>query len=176
MLKTINSNLLVFIFPFALLGILTGQEFITIPFAHSTSNLAQPLKLDGPVSSLQFSSDGSVLWIVSGRWRMDLIFDNIGVVPTQIKNFSTTLAVVPTSGFVIEWYKLSDFKEDLISYDNKTKTLSVKGKLTITSKGQDLSNIAVDLKLINKNILVITLDPARTRDQLGETPIYGIER
>jgi hypothetical protein len=46
----------------------------------------------------------------------------------------------------------------------------------MTSDDQPIENIGVMLKLINKNILTITLDPAKTRDQLGDTPIYGIER
>jgi hypothetical protein len=70
---------------------------------------------------------------------------------------------------------LSDFKQDSISYDNKINASTIKGKLTMTSKSL-MDNIGVDLKLINKNILTITLDPSRTRDQLGETPIYGLER
>ena len=46
----------------------------------------------------------------------------------------------------------------------------------MTSKDQRLENIEVDIKLINKNIITITLDPAKTIDQLGDTPIYRIKR
>jgi hypothetical protein len=84
--------------------------------------------------------------------------------------------VVPADGSNTQKYELSDFKQDLISYDNKTKTSSIKGKLTMKSEAQQIENIGVVLKLINKNIFTITLDPTKTRDQLGETPIYGIER
>ncbi|HXW11962.1 MAG TPA: hypothetical protein VD694_04310 [Nitrososphaeraceae archaeon] len=152
------------------------QQLITIPFAYSSSNPPEPLKLDGPVSSIQFSSDGDPLWVVSGRWRMELDIDNTGNVPTEIKNFTTDLVVVPADGSVTERYELLDFKQDGISYDNNTKTSSTKGKLTMTVKDQRVENIETELKLINKNILTITLDPTKTRDQLGETPIYGIER
>jgi len=46
----------------------------------------------------------------------------------------------------------------------------------LPSKTQTLEDVGVVLKLINKNILTITLDPSKTRDWFGETPIYGIER
>jgi hypothetical protein len=65
--------------------IIIGQQFISTPFAYSASNYTQPLKLNGPVNSLQFSSDGNALWIVSGRWRMEADFDKTGIVPMAIK-------------------------------------------------------------------------------------------
>jgi hypothetical protein len=83
--------------------------------------------------------------------------------------------VIPIDGSDTQRYELSNFKQDWQSYDNKTNTSTIKGKLTMTSK-TPLENIAVVLKLINKNILTISLDPSKTRDQLGESPIYGIER
>lgn len=176
MLNAINFNLSIIILKCTLLSIVIGQQLITTPLAYSASNSTQPLRLNGPINSIQFSSDGDVLWIVSGRWRMEGNFDNAGIVPMVIKGLNVTLVVVPADGSNTVRYALSDFKQDLISYDNKTITSSIKGKLTMTSKDQRLENIGVDLKLINRSILTITLDPSKTRDQLGETPIYGIER
>ena len=175
MLNANSFNLLILTLQCALLSIVVGQQFITTPFAYSATNSTQPLRLSGPINSLQFSSDGDVLWIVSGRWRMNINFDNAGIVPTAIKDFNATLVVVSADGSKTERYQLSDFKQDLISYDNKTNTPTIKGKLTMTSKAP-VENIGVVLKLINKNILTITLDASKTRELLGETPIYGIER
>lgn len=176
MLKAINFKLSIIILQCALLSIVIGQQVIAIPFAYSTSNSTQPLRLNGPISSIQFSSDGDVLWIVSGRWRMEGNFDNAEIAPTVIKGLNVSLVVVPADGSITHRYQLSDFKQDSISYDNNTITSSTKGKLTMTFKDQRVENIDAELKLINKNILAIALDPAKTRDQLGETPIYGIER
>lgn len=176
MLNAINFKLSIIILQCALLSIIIGQQVIVSPFAYSTSNSTQPLRLNGPINSIQFSSDGDALWIVSGRWRMEGNFDNAGIAPMVIKGLNVSLVVVPADGSITQRYQLSDFKQDSISYDNNTITSSTKGKLTMTSKDQRVENIEVELKLINKNILTITLDPAKTRDQLGETPIYGIER
>jgi len=169
-------NFVFIILQCGLLTVLVGEQFITNPFAYSASNSTQSLRLNGPINSLQYSSDGNVLWIVSGRWRMDADFDNTGIIPMTVKNFNVTLVVVSADGSNTQRYQLSDFKQDSISYDNKTKTSSIKGKLTMTSDEQSIKDIAVLLKLINKNILTITLDSSKTREQLGETPIYGIER
>ena len=107
---------------------------------------------------------------------MDADFDNTGVIPMTVKNFNVTLVGTSADGSNTQRYQLSDFKQDSISYDNKTKTSSIKGKLTMISDDQSIKDIEVLLKLINKNILTITLDSSKTREQLGETPIYGIER
>ena len=177
MLKAINFKLSIIILQCALLSIVIGQQVIATPIAYSTSDSTQPLRLNGPINSIQFSSDGDVLWIVSGRWRMEGNFDNAGIAPMVIKGLNVSLVVVPADGSITHRYQLSDFKQDSISYDNNTITSSTKGKLTMTtSKDQRVENIEVELKLINKNILTITLDPSKTREQLGESPIYGVER
>jgi len=176
MLKAINFKLSIIILQCALLSIVIGQQVIATRIAYSTSDSTQPLRLNGPINSIQFSSDGDVLWIVSGRWRMEGNFDNAGIAVMVIKGLNVSLVVVPADGSITYRYQLSDFKQDSISYDNNTITSSTKGKLTMTSKDQRVENIQVELKLINKNILTITLDPSKTREQLGESPIYGVER
>jgi hypothetical protein len=171
-----RNFILIVILECVLLSTTMSEQFITNPFAYSASNNTQSLRLNGPINSLQYSSDGNVLWIASGRWRMDAAFDNTGIIPMTVRNFNSTLIVIPADGSDTQRYQLSDFKQDLISYDNKTKTSSIKGKITMTSDAQSIKDIAVHLKLINKNILTITLDPSKTQEQLGETPIYGVER
>jgi len=172
-----RNFILLIILECALLTTIMSQQFITNPFAYTAaSNNTQSLRLNGPINSLQYSSDGNVLWIVSGRWRMDVAFDNAGIIPMTVKNFNVSLVVMSADGSNTPRYQLSDFKQDLISYDNKTKTSSIKGKLTMTTDDQSIKDIEALLKLINKNILTITLDSSKTRELLGETPIYGIER
>jgi hypothetical protein len=172
-----RNFIIIIILECALVTTMMSQQFITNPSAYSAaSNNTQSLRLNGPINSLQYSSDGNVLWIVSGRWRMDAAFDNASIIPMTVKNFNVSLVVVPPDGSNNQRYQLSDFKQDSISYDNKTKTSSIKGKLTMTTDDHTIKDIGALLKLINKNILTITLDSSKTREQLGETPIYGIER
>jgi hypothetical protein len=171
-----NFTVLIIVLECSLVSIVLCQQFTTVPFVYSTSNYTQPAKLNGPINSIQYSTEGNASWIVSGRWRMEVNFDKTGIVPMAIKGFNSTLVVIPIDGSDTQRYELSDFKMDSQSYDNKTNTLTIKGKLTMTSDDQPIENIGVMLKLISKNILTITLDPAKTRDQLGDTPIYGIER
>jgi hypothetical protein len=171
-----KNIILIVILECGLVTTIMGEQIIINPSAYSVSNNTQSLRLNGPINSLQYSNNGDVLWIVSGRWRMDAAFDETGTVPTAVKNFTSNLIMVPANGTNTPRYQLSDFRQDLISYDNKTKTSSIKGKLSLTSDSQSIRDIPVLVKLINKNILTIALDPSKTRELLGETPIYGIER
>ena len=177
MLNAHNFRLMIIILQCSLFTIVLGEQlqFITTQFAYSATNSTQPLRLNGPVNSIQYSSEGNAMWIVSGRWRMQVNFDNTGTVPVDIKQINITLIAVPADGSQTERYELSEFKQDSISYDNRTNTATIKGKFTMTSN-LPAGDIQADLKLINKNILKIALDPSKTRDDLGETPIYGIER
>jgi len=105
---------------------------------------------------------------------MEVDFDKTGLIP-EAKRFNTTLVVASIDGSDTQRYELSNIKQDQASYDNKTNTLLIKGKLTLSSKSP-MDNIGVLLKLINKKILTISLDPSQVRDELGDTPIYGVER
>src|ERR1044072_1484557 len=118
----------------SLFAIVICQQFIIIPFAYSSSNYTQTLRLSGPINSIQYSTDGNPSWIVSGRWRIEVNFDKAGFVPLAIKGLNTTLIVTPIDGSDTQRYELSDFKQDSQSYDNKTNTSTIKGKLTMTSK------------------------------------------
>lgn len=175
MLESKSFILLIIILQFAVLGIVVYQQFIVNHFAYSSTNSTQPMRLTGPINSLQFSSDGNVSWIVSGRWRMDANFDSPGIVPVAVRSFNATLVIVPEDGTKSERFYLSDFKQDLISYDNQTKTSTINGKLTMDYE-EPIENVGVILSLVNKNILAISLDQSKIREQFGETPFYGIER
>ena len=181
-LATLNTKYLselIFVIEFVLLGVLVIHQLVQYQSAYSAtlgsnSSNIQPLKLSGPITSVQFSKDGNAQSIVSGRWRMEVDFDKTGLIP-EAKRFNTTLVVASIDGSDTQRYELSNIKQDQASYDNKTNTLLIKGKLTLSSKSP-MDNIGVLLKLINKKILTISLDPSQVRDELGDTPIYGVER
>lgn len=176
-----NQNLseLLIVIEFFSLSVLFIQLSVQYQPANSTvgsnSTNIQNLRLSGPVISVQYSDDGTPLWIVSGRWRMQLDVDKVSSVPETIKAFNSTLVVASIDGSNTERYQLSDIKQEQVSYDNKTNTLLIKGKLTMSAK-TPIDDVGFELKLINKKILSLSLDPTQVRDKLGDTPVYGIER
>ena len=131
---------------------------------------------NGLIISLQFSDNGTALWIVSGRWRVDINYDINGVVPQSIKNLNVSLGMISADGLVTKKYSLSDFKESTASYDKQTHLATINGTLRILMGTQAIDNVRTTLKFFERNIVSIRLDPSKTNDDFGDTPIYGVKR
>lgn len=159
----------------------SGQLFMIIEHVYSATSspveTATPQsRQSGPIVSLQFSSDGSPLWIVSGRWRVDVNYDTTGVIPLSIKNLNVSLVIVSMDGSTTHRYKLSDLKQNSLSYDNETSTSILNGTLKLATEGKSIDQLDTSLKIINGRILIISFDTTKTKSYFGETPIYGVER
>jgi hypothetical protein len=168
------------VFTFAILLVFTSDQLFT-EYAYSATNstvdtVTPQVRQSGPIVSLQFSSDGSPLWIVSGRWRIDVNYDTTGVIPLSIRNLNVSLVIVSIDGSTTHRYKLSELKQNSLSYDNVTNTSNLNGTLKLALEGKSIDNVDTSLKFVNRKILIISLDTSRTKSYLGETPIYGVER
>ena len=168
------------VFTFAILLVFTSDQLFT-EYAYSVTNstvetVTPQVRESGPIVSLQFSSDGSPLWIVSGRWRIDVNYDTTGVIPLSIRNINVSLVIVSIDGSTTHRYKLSDLKQNSLSHDNVTNTSNLNGTLKLALEGKSIDNVDTSLKFINRKILIISLDTSKTKSYLGETPIYGVER
>lgn len=73
-------------------------------------------------------------------------------------------------------YKLSELKQNSLSYDNVTNTSNLNGTLKLSLEGKSIDNLDASLKIINRKIIIINLDTSKIKSYLGETPIYGVER
>jgi hypothetical protein len=168
------------LFTFAILLVFTSDQLFT-EYAYSVTNstvetVTPQVRESGPIVSLQFSSDGSPLWIISGRWRIDVNYDTTGVIPLSIRNLNVSLVIVSIDGSTTHRYKLSELKQNSLSYDNVTNTSNLNGTLKLALEGKSIDNVDTSLKFINRKILIISLDTSKTKSYLGETPIYGVER
>ena len=73
-------------------------------------------------------------------------------------------------------YKLSNLEQNSLSYDNATNTSTLRGTLKLALEGKSIDQLDTSLKIINKKIIVISLDSSKTNSYFGETPIYGLDR
>jgi hypothetical protein len=121
-------------------------------------------------------SDGTPTWIVSGRWRMDVNYDTTDTIPLSVSNVNVSLVMVSTDGKATERFKLSELQPGVLSYDNTTDTLTQNGTIKMIRGSQPVDEASVNLKLINREVIIISLDPTRTTDYFGSSPIYGVER
>jgi hypothetical protein len=169
-------------FAFAIFLAFASDQLLVIPeYAYSITmtpveTVTPQSRLSGPILSLQFSTDVSPLWIVSGRWKIDVNYDTTGVIPLSIRNLNVSLVLVSLDGSTTHRYKLSDLKQNSLVYDNVTNTSSLNGTLKLTLEGKSIENLDTSLKIINGRILIISPDTSKTKSYLGETPIYGVKR
>lgn len=163
---------------FIFLVILSSQKLPTFYELYATpiDSDMRPTRLSGPIVSLQFSSEGDPTWIVSGRWRVDVNYGATGTLPLNISNVNVSLVMVSTDGEITQRFKLSELKPSALSYDKATDTFTQNGTLKLTRGSQPISDVGANLKLINRQVFVISLDPAKTKDYFGGSSIYGLER
>ncbi len=140
----------------------------------ATPNEPDVTRLDGRIISLQFSDNGSASWIVSGKWRVDINYDINGVLPKSIMNLNVSLIMISHDGLVTKRYELSDFKVGNISYDKQTHLCTMNGTLKMSTGSQSVDIMIGSLKLFERKIITISLDPSKTMTYFGVTPIYGI--
>ena len=172
--------------------ILTGVIALTIflifssdqlftEYAYSATNSSAETgtpqsRQSGPIVSIQFAADGSPLWIVSGRWKIDVNYDTTGVIPLSVGNLNVSLVIVSVDGLDTHRYKLSELKQNSLSYDNLTNTSNLNGTLKLSLEGKSIDNLDASLKIINRKIFVISLDTSKIANYLGETPMCDVER
>ncbi len=107
---------------------------------------------------------------------MDVSYDTTDTLPLSISNVNVSLVMVSTDGEVTERFKLSELQPGALSYDNTTHTLTQNGTIKMIRGSQPIDEVGVNLKLINREVMIISLDPSRTSDYFGSSPIYGVER
>jgi len=107
---------------------------------------------------------------------VDVNYDPKGTLPLNISNVNVSLVMVSSDGEITQRFKLSELKPAALSYDNTTDTLTQNGTLKVTKGSQPIDDVGANLKLINREVFIISLDPSKTKDYFGSSPIYGIER
>jgi hypothetical protein len=154
--------------------LVTLSSFDTFQKASSTPS-DDSTRVNGRIISLQFSTDGSATWLVSGRWRLDIDYDINGVIPESLKNFNVSLTMISVDGLITDRYVLSNFTTNKISYDKEKHISSFEGNLDIVTPDKKIIPINGSFTLFEREIIIITLDPSQTASYFGTTPIYGVD-
>jgi hypothetical protein len=149
------------------------------------SDIIQPgLYARGTIASLQNDKDGKPAWIVSGLWRGSLTNMTSGAMMSSSANnttskqniptatFSAVLDMVMLNGSALHKHQMSDFTLTGISMPNK-KTNVYNGTATITMKEGPVNGVPISIRTLNDNVISIWVDPAKTMNHFGNTPIYG---
>jgi hypothetical protein len=136
----------------------------------------------GTIASLQNDKDGKPAWIVSGLWKasstnmtseMSNIVSNASAkrnLPTAA--FDAMFDMVRLNGSAMHKHEIHNFTLTGISMPNN-KTVVYNGTVTITMKNGPVHGVPVSAKAMDSNVISIWIDPTKTDNHFGNTPIYG---
>jgi hypothetical protein len=138
------------------------------------SNIIQPgLYASGTIASLQNNKDGKPAWVVSGIWKGSLT----NMTSASQKNlptatFNAVFEMVMLNGSALHKHQISNFTLTGMPMPNE-KTVVYNGTATITMKEGPVNDVPLSIRTLNDNVISIWVDPAKTMNHFGNTPIYG---
>jgi hypothetical protein len=151
------------------------------------SNIIRPgVYSSGTIASLQNNKDGKPAWVVSGLWRGSLTnitsaemmsssnANNTTTSKTNlpIATFNSVFNMVMLNGSALHKHQISNITLTRISMPDK-KTVVYNGTATITMKEGPVNDVPISIRTLSDNVISIWLDPAKTMNHFGNTPIYG---
>jgi hypothetical protein len=151
------------------------------------SGIMEPgLYASGTIASLQNDKDGKPAWVVSGLWRGSLTNLTFGaaMMSSSSANNTTSKMNLPTATFnavfnmvmlngsAMHRHQMSNFTLTGMAMPDKTTTV-YNGTATITMKEGPVNGVPISVRTVNDNVISIWVDPAKTMNHFGNTPIYG---
>jgi hypothetical protein len=151
------------------------------------NNILEPgLYSSGTIASLQNDKDGKPAWVVSGLWRGSLtnMTSSAAMMSSSSANNITSKTNLPTATFnsvfnmvmlngsALHKHQISNVTLTGMSMPDKTTTV-YNGTATITMKEGPVNDVPLSIKTLNDNVIGIWVDPAKTMNHFGNTPIYG---
>jgi hypothetical protein len=136
----------------------------------------------GTIASLQNDKNGKPAWIVSGLWKASST-NMTSEMPNMISNasakknlpttaFDAMFNMVMLNGSAMHKHEIHNFTLTSVSMPNN-KTVVYNGTVTITMKNGPVNGVPVSAKAMDTNVISIWIDPTKTDNHFGNTPIYG---
>jgi hypothetical protein len=136
----------------------------------------------GTIASLQNDKNGKPAWIVSGLWKasstnMTSEMSNTISNASAKKNLPTTafdamFNMVMLNGSAMHKHEIHNFTLTSISVPN-SKTVVYNGTVVITMKNGPVNGVPISARATDSNVISIWIDPTKTDNHFGNTPIYG---
>jgi hypothetical protein len=150
-------------------------------YSHSQGSEMKPGEYAaGSIASLQNNQNGNPTWIVSGYWKGGIIMNKSSSntnttstnkpLPTGI--FGAMFNMVMLNGSAMHKHQVYNFTLTSISMPNNM-TAVYNGTATITMKEGPVHNVPISIRAMNDNTISIWVDPTKTNNHFGNTPIFG---
>jgi hypothetical protein len=158
-----------------------GNGIMTNP--NQNNNIILPgVYASGNIASLQNDKDGKPTWLLSGSWRGSLTNITSATSPNAnntankknlpIATFNAVFSMVMLNGSALHRHQISNFSLTDMSMPNNGRIV-YNGTATITMKEGPVNDVPLSIKTLNDNVISILIDPAKTMNHFGNTPVYG---
>ena len=119
----------------------------------------------GTIASIQNGKDGKPAWITSGIWD----FTNM---KSKSPIFNATFQMFMLNGSAAHKHTIKDFKMSGNPTTSNGAT-TYNGTATVSLKKGPATDVPVSIKLLGDTAISIWVDPSKTENHFGNTPIYG---
>ena len=141
----------------------------------------------GTIASLQNDESGKPGWILSGQWQM-LVFkprlEESQSKPATVI-FNTIFDMVRPDGAALHTHTISSTFNltgisNSVNNNNRLSSTTINGTARLVTIGlpnmASMSNINVPvrIKIVDRSAFSLWIDPSKTGNHFGNTPIYGI--
>ena len=164
----INLNVVPAFIVFAGLLLALAPLYNAHVFAADT-NKPDSNSLKGAVTSIQNDEKGKPAWVISGVFKIDNYGNNS---KTASPIFNATFYMIKLDGSAPHTHTISDFKATGTPQTSGNSTI-INGTSTITMKEGPVNAVPTGIKLFDKSVISIWLDPSKVSNHFGNTPIYG---
>jgi hypothetical protein len=129
------------------------------------ANAQKPDNEFGTIASVQNGKDGKPAWVTSGIWD----FKNLN---SNSPMFNATFNMFMLDGSAAHKHTITDFKMTGNPTTNGNAT-TYNGTTTVSLKVGPATGVPISIKLMGDSAVSIWIDPSKTENHFGNTPIYG---
>ncbi|HZE77124.1 MAG TPA: hypothetical protein VE089_01095 [Nitrososphaeraceae archaeon] len=163
-----TGSIVVVVIASMLMIIVSGAVF------NNTGILANAQKTDkngsefGTIASIQNGKDGKPAWVTSGIWDFTNMQSNSPI-------FNATFQMFMLNGSAAHKHTITDFKvSGKPTTSNEATTYN--GTATVSLKKGPATGVPISIKLMGDTAVSIWVDPGKTENHFGNTPIYGAQQ
>jgi hypothetical protein len=121
----------------------------------------------GTIASIQNGKDGKPAWVTSGIWDFTHLNSNSPM-------FNATFNMFMLNGSAAHKHTITDFKINGSPTTNNNAT-TYNGTATVSLKKGPATGVPISIKLMDDSAVSIWIDPSKTENHFGNTPIYGAQ-
>jgi hypothetical protein len=134
------------------------------------ADIAKGDYLFGKTIGIVEDENGKPLWIISGNWKTNL--HNQTQDGSNATVFDASFEMIKADGTSKHTHTVTNFVlADTASQNNVT---TYNGTGTISMPDAAVNEVPISIKVMNKNLGILYIDPNKVDNHFGTKPIYGI--